>query len=375
MNNNTKLRRCKKKKKNIGLTNELECIDLLNKIFVVDPARRITLSAIKQHPWMNKGYEEPIHNYLPRRKPIESIDMEIVKGMHGFGLGRPEEIKEKLEKIITSTDYVSAALEIDQNYMNKESNDQQLANRPRWRRSLSTRKRTVAQDDFRSLPAMYDPLVSIYYLVKERKESEERKQKLLNIEPNPISLSRSASTLVGDHPVKQQQQQLQQQEQQQQPVSLQRRKTYDNNKPKQLPDVPPEVPKPTASKSEKTRSSSTTTRLLRKKSLQQAAKKIGLKLDHKKSSTTLKDFPVPPPPASSSPKRSSWLNSSSGKLQQRQSMDPTPRPSNSWKRLSMNRKSARISLEQSASTEPPHKKEGKNEKKKKKTNTFYFPHN
>ncbi|KAI8365063.1 kinase-like domain-containing protein, partial [Choanephora cucurbitarum] len=172
-----------------------DCLDLLSKIFVVDPAQRITLSAIQAHPWMNKGYEEPIRNYLPRRQPIEHIDMDIVKGMHGFGLGSPEEIKEKLEKIIHSPDYQSAASKIDQNFQKKANDDQSLANKPRWRRSLSTRKKTVIQDDFQTLPAMYDPLVSIYYLVKERKESDERKQQLLNAEPNALTLSRSTSTL------------------------------------------------------------------------------------------------------------------------------------------------------------------------------------
>lgn len=174
-----------------------DCLDLLHKIFVVDPNKRITLSAIQSHPWMNKGFEEPIRNYLPHRQPLESIDMDIVNGMNGFGLGEPEEIKQKLEKIISSPAYQVAALKIDQNYLKKANNDQQLANKPKWRRTLSTRRTNQQiQDDFQSLPAMYDPLVSIYYLVKERKESDERKRQLLEAESTPITLSRSTSTLV-----------------------------------------------------------------------------------------------------------------------------------------------------------------------------------
>ncbi|EPB90651.1 CAMK/CAMKL/KIN1 protein kinase [Mucor circinelloides 1006PhL] len=268
-----------------------DCLDLLSKIFVVDPSRRITLSAIQSHPWMNKGYEEPIRNYLPHRQPLEHIDMDIVNGMDGFGLGTPQEIAEKLQKIISSAAYQTAALKIDQNFQKKASDDQSLANKPRWRRTLSTRKKTVMQDDFQSLPAMYDPLVSIYYLVKERRESDQRKKQLLEAEPNPLALSRSTSTLVvsrltsnstgtnsnatntrGSSP----------------PLSgatpsLTRRRTFDTSK--KLPDLPslnktstrePNTPIPSASLSRSEKVKSTTT-LIRKKSLQ-AVRKFGIKL-------------------------------------------------------------------------------------------------
>ncbi|CAO3653731.1 unnamed protein product [Mucor fragilis] len=266
-----------------------DCLDLLSKIFVVDPSRRITLSAIQAHPWMNKGFEEPIRNYLPHRQPLEHIDMDIVNGMDGFGLGSPQEIAEKLQRIISSAAYQTAALKIDQNFQKKASDDQSLASKPRWRRTLSTRKKTVMQDDFQSLPAMYDPLVSIYHLVKERRESDQRKKQLLEAEPNPLALSRSTSTLVvsrltgdaatgasnntrGSSP----------------PLSgvtpsLTRRRTFDTSK--KLPDLPslnkssarePSTPIPSASVSRSEKVKSTTT-LIRKKSLQ-AVRKFGIKL-------------------------------------------------------------------------------------------------
>lgn len=37
-----------------------ECIDLLNKMLVVDPANRISLSAVEQHPWMTKALPEDL---------------------------------------------------------------------------------------------------------------------------------------------------------------------------------------------------------------------------------------------------------------------------------------------------------------------------
>ncbi|KAI8642111.1 kinase-like domain-containing protein [Parasitella parasitica] len=270
-----------------------DCLDLLSKIFVVDPSRRITLSAIQSHPWMNKGFEEPIRNYLPHRQTLEHIDMDIVNGMDGFGLGSPQEIAERLQKIISSSAYQTAALKIDQNFQKKASDDQSLANKPRWRRTLSTRKKVVMEDDFQSLPAMYDPFVSIYYLVKERRESDQRKKQLLEAEPNTLALSRSTSTLVvsrlsaktagsditsspdGSSP----------------PLSgvtpsLTRRRTFDTSK--KLPDLPslnrlaaqkqqeePGTPLPSVSSRSEKRKSATT--LIRKKSLQ-AARKFGIKL-------------------------------------------------------------------------------------------------
>ncbi|KAI8377263.1 hypothetical protein BD560DRAFT_53062 [Blakeslea trispora] len=374
-----------------------DCLDLLSKIFVVDPAQRITLSAIQAHPWMNKGYEEPIRNYLPRRQPIESIDMEIVKGMHGFGLGSPEEIKDKLEKIIHSSEYQSAASKIDQNFQKKANDDQTLANKPRWRRSLSTRKKTVIQDDFQTLPAMYDPLVSIYYLVKERKESDERKQQLLNAEPNALTLSRSTSTLIGSRSSSADNAQEPAVPLARSKSTLTRRRTFDTSKklpelpslkkkPKPDTDTAPNTPVPAPSKSERM----STSTLIRKKSLQ-AVKKFGLKIpgigspstnlpddggsdtdrpshvaasrsSSKKSNVSMPASSLSSDPVaqqkqnstesiqtSSSSKKSSWLKQSSNDAtsrdqQKRQPNELSRRPS--WRKLSFSHKSTRQSLDQ-----------------------------
>ncbi|KAI8074294.1 kinase-like domain-containing protein [Gilbertella persicaria] len=352
-----------------------DCLDLLSKIFVVDPSRRITLSAIQAHPWMNKGYEEPIRNYLPHRQPIETIDMDIVKGMHGFGLGSPEEIKDKLERIVTSSAYQTAALKIDQNFQKKVSDDQSLASKPRWRRSLSTRKKAVIQDDFQSLPAMYDPLVSIYYLVKERKESDERKKQLLNAEPNPLTLSRSTSTLVVSRQPSDRSQGLTP------PPSssgnLTRRRTFDTSK--KLPDLPPltrepthrenstpTTPIPTASKSERI----STSTLIRKKSLQ-AVKKFGLKIPGRSSPSNTTDDHEAIPTTSSSSKysnssvpKSSPSSSLKGTSQQKRNSagsintlpkkqkSPSTTRQSSWRRLSFSRKNIRHSLDHSTGNLP-----------------------
>ncbi|CDH55065.1 serine threonine protein kinase [Lichtheimia corymbifera JMRC:FSU:9682] len=165
-----------------------DCVDLLTRVLVVDPKRRATLSQVINHPWMNKGYDDPVTNYIPHRQALESIDMDVVEGMGGFGFGDPRDIYASLEHIIANSDYQKAASRVDQNYQHQLHYQQQQSSKPRWRRSLrspSTRRNASSQhqqqhamDDPQSLPAMYDPLVSIYYLVKEKKEFDQRQQQL-----------------------------------------------------------------------------------------------------------------------------------------------------------------------------------------------------
>lgn len=202
---------------------KLDCVDLLSKILVVDPLKRETLSFVIHHPWMNKGYDEPVFNHLPHRQPLKFIDPSIIGGMRGFGLGSPLEIETKLQRIISSPEYQYAAAQVDQNYQlyqqqQQKNNTNQTATTTtttttspnenntnslsRWRRTISIRRtnspnNTLAskKDDPQSLPAMYDPLVSIYYLVKERREFDE-KIRLLESGgyQSPVQLGRSAST-------------------------------------------------------------------------------------------------------------------------------------------------------------------------------------
>ncbi|RCH95209.1 hypothetical protein CU098_009210, partial [Rhizopus stolonifer] len=159
-----------------------DCVDLLSKILVVDPSQRETLSFVIHHPWMNKGYDEPIFNHLPHREPLTSIDPHIVAGMEGFGLGSPQEIQAKLEYLISSPEYQSAASQI-------QSSEEST----KWR--FYKPFMNPKKDDPQSLPAIYDPLISIYSLVKERRELDE-KQKLLESGgyQSPVQLGRSAST-------------------------------------------------------------------------------------------------------------------------------------------------------------------------------------
>ncbi|KAF7730801.1 serine/threonine-protein kinase KIN2 [Apophysomyces ossiformis] len=163
-----------------------DCVDLLSHILVVDPKRRETLTYVRNHPWINKGYDEPVTNHLPHRRPLQHIDMDIVEGMRGFGLGDARTIHDKLVRIISSPEYQEAAAQIDHNYQTTLQGQQTGS---RWRRG-PVKNACSRQDDPQSLPAMYDPLVSIYYLVKERKEMDERMQMMAG------QLGRSNSTRI-----------------------------------------------------------------------------------------------------------------------------------------------------------------------------------
>ncbi|KAI8980994.1 kinase-like domain-containing protein [Pilobolus umbonatus] len=345
-----------------------DCLDLLSKIFVVDPAQRITLSGIQSHSWINKGYEEPIKNHLPHRQPIEYVDMDVVNGMQGFGLGTPEEIYDKLQRIVSSNSYQFAAIRIDENYTKKMADDEALAARPKWRRSLSARRKSQILDDFRSLPGMYEPLISIYYLVKERQEANERIKHLINSQSTPITITRTTSTSTpSSHSAPN--------NDSQQLNPLSRSRTL--NTSKNLPDLPQQAsdsraPKPTASKSERV----STTSLIRQKSIQ-AVKRLGLKLPnlhHDLSSPITIEKKVSPDqsPLSSSisssngkSKKSNWLkleltggsfekslkeSSASTKQTNRHSFistsSSTSRPS--WRKLSISRKGVRNSTDLSS---------------------------
>ncbi|KAG2226649.1 hypothetical protein INT45_000996 [Circinella minor] len=176
-----------------------DCVDLLTKILVVDPKRRANLSQVRDHPWMNKGHDESIQNHIPHRQALHSIDMDIVAGMGGFGFGEPKDIYTKLESLIANSEYRNAASQIDHNYQQSLLN-QGYSSKPRWRRSLRSKRMSHIQDDPQSLPAMYEPLVSIYYLAKEKKEYDTRQRQLkraqmVSAQSTPI-LRRSNSTIA-----------------------------------------------------------------------------------------------------------------------------------------------------------------------------------
>ncbi|KAI8969253.1 hypothetical protein BDF20DRAFT_839190 [Mycotypha africana] len=184
-----------------------DCKSILSRMLVTNSTHRATVSELMIHPWMNKGYDGPVNNYVPERLPLTlPIDMNVVRGMtEGFGFGTEEEIKQQLEDIITSDEYQKAAQTLmertaevqrlhrhNSHHMDSSShaNGNGHHHRPRFFSSTSSflngsssanstnhnskAPMTLPNDDPQSIPAAYHPLVSIYYLVKERMEREHR---------------------------------------------------------------------------------------------------------------------------------------------------------------------------------------------------------
>ncbi|KAI7882014.1 Pkinase-domain-containing protein [Lichtheimia hyalospora FSU 10163] len=176
-----------------------ECKNLLSRMLVTNPNHRGTISEISVHPWMNRGYDGPVDNHLPDRAPLMlPVDMEVIRNMTGFGFGTEAEIKQQLENIITSDEYQKAAKTLAKRTRDHHQHHQQhhyLTSRLTSHSPIPTSKKSYAMpnDDPQSIPAAYHPLVSIYYLVKERMERERRAATSSDPDNPRISVSSTGS--------------------------------------------------------------------------------------------------------------------------------------------------------------------------------------
>ncbi|KAG5356025.1 Protein kinase kin1 [Yarrowia sp. B02] len=156
-----------------------ECKDILSRMLVVNPLQRATLAEILQHPWMSRGYEGPPDSYIPYREPLTlPLDPAVVQEMSGFEFGTETEIAQNLAALLESPEYILACHNW---YKAHESS-------PTSRFSFDLLKRTSGMGssdsiDLTATPmstadptAAYHPLISVYYLVRERLERDARKE-------------------------------------------------------------------------------------------------------------------------------------------------------------------------------------------------------
>lgn len=54
-------------------------------MLAMDPKKRITLEEMRTHPWILKDFKEPPVTFVPKFKPVTSIDDEIMKELVGLG--------------------------------------------------------------------------------------------------------------------------------------------------------------------------------------------------------------------------------------------------------------------------------------------------
>ncbi|KAI5855674.1 kinase-like domain-containing protein [Tricharina praecox] len=163
-----------------------DCRHLLSRMLVTDPRQRATLQEIMTHPWLMKGYSVPPENCLPAREPLTlPLDPLVISGMTGFEFGSSEIITSQLTKIVSSEEY--------QNAVKQAQRDAPLASSYQERkkpfafdfykrRSSTSSKDTLTNLSTEVLPYTqtdpinaYNPLVSVYYLVRERLERDRQK--------------------------------------------------------------------------------------------------------------------------------------------------------------------------------------------------------
>ena len=116
----------------------LECKHLLGRMLVTTPAQRATLTEVLAHPWIVKGFSAAPFDHVPLRTPlqVQEIDSEVIKGMLGFEFGTEEEIKSLLIDVLQSDLYLETVRSFEARKLAGESSNQSddvLVDRPSTR--------------------------------------------------------------------------------------------------------------------------------------------------------------------------------------------------------------------------------------------------
>jgi hypothetical protein len=154
-------------------------------MLVTDPKQRATMHEVMNHPWMLKGYNGPPENFLPHREPLKlPLDDEVIAHMTGFKFGPPDHIREELTRKITSPKYQAAARRLEKEREQPQPTPKDVDRRRGFgfdfykRRNSVTSKDTLTNGSSDGLPVgddplnAFDPMISIYYLVREKLERD-----------------------------------------------------------------------------------------------------------------------------------------------------------------------------------------------------------
>ncbi|KAL5118309.1 Serine/threonine-protein kinase [Pleosporales sp. CAS-2024a] len=159
----------------------IECRNLIHRMLQTDPAQRLTMTEIMNHPWITKGFNSPPENYLPHREPVRlPLDMEIVEKMTGFDFGTTEYISAQLTNVLQSEEY-QRAVRIAARRATAQTPDTEkkrgMFDFYKRRTSISSKEQLTAsssEDIQRGLDPVnaYSPLLSVYFLVKEKRDRQ-----------------------------------------------------------------------------------------------------------------------------------------------------------------------------------------------------------
>ncbi|KAI0668235.1 Pkinase-domain-containing protein [Trametes maxima] len=120
-----------------------ECKHLLTRMLVTNPAARAPLSEVLSHPWMVRGFRGPPDSHLVHREPLraDELDRNVVKGMKGFEFGTEEEIERRLIEVLESDAYYRAVQTWERKRMSNGRNGHS-----RWGESFSNSSLAISHD-------------------------------------------------------------------------------------------------------------------------------------------------------------------------------------------------------------------------------------
>jgi hypothetical protein len=175
--------------------------------------KRATLTEVLSHSWIQSGYSAPPENHIPFREPLSlPLDTTVVEAMPGLEFGSSTEIHDRLIQIVRSEDYQKGILRLKEELLQEE---QRIAKELQTAMSLDQKERkrgfikkffTADKNDGPSTPPSHSipplsrakhkidgpdimdafhPLVSVYYLVREKQERDRMARLLQSKENQP----------------------------------------------------------------------------------------------------------------------------------------------------------------------------------------------
>ncbi|KAJ9123293.1 hypothetical protein QFC22_001491 [Naganishia vaughanmartiniae] len=93
-----------------------ECKALLCRMLVTDPTQRATMTEVLASTWLNKGYEIQPETHLVPREPlrVDELDSEVIRGMAGFEFGTVQQVENSLREVLTGASYRAALADWEQ---------------------------------------------------------------------------------------------------------------------------------------------------------------------------------------------------------------------------------------------------------------------
>ncbi|WWC57895.1 uncharacterized protein I303_100430 [Kwoniella dejecticola CBS 10117] len=174
-----------------------DCKHLLSRMLVTNPAERATLTEVLSHPFLTKGYDGPPDSCLIHREPLraEEVDWEIVNMMQGFTFGSTDQIYDDLRAVLTSDAYLACVAQYEArkdrrkgpamstSSMDVSSNVTESPKKKRFSGFDFAKKKLFKEEKKVEEPVVkekepldptrgFDPLISIYFLAREKVERE-----------------------------------------------------------------------------------------------------------------------------------------------------------------------------------------------------------